>query len=68
MRISEKAKQMKKWDLKKVENFQTFNFDECSKYLFIFSLFYLRNIIYLDQIMRDLLSNKNAILHFWKIQ
>ena len=29
------------------------------------SLFYLRNIIYLWQIMRALLSNKNGIIHLW---
>ena len=30
--------------------------------------FYLRNIYFFVQILRALLSNKNGILHFWKIQ
>ena len=51
----------------KIEKCQTFNFDEYPKY-FLYSLLYLRNILYLAQMMRALLSNKNGILHFEKSQ
>ena len=51
----------------KIKKIQTMNFDSCSK-RFLYTHFYLRDIIYLSKILRALLSNKNGILHFWNSQ
>ena len=84
MRISEKAEQMKKLDFsdkgsiffvrpphmknikksKKVKHLIVINV----KNIVPWYMFYLKSIIYLDQILRALLSNKNGILNFWKSQ
>ena len=75
-------KKSKKWDLfwwiinfflldspyeryQKVKKCQTFHFDECS--IFLCATFYLRNIMYLPKLLRDLLINKNGTLQFWKV-
>ena len=55
MKKMKKSKNVKHLNLMNVQN------------IFWCSPFYLRNIIYLAQIIRALLSNKNGILHFWKV-
>ena len=48
----------------KIEKCQLIHFDECLKYIFLWTPFYLRNIIYLAKIMRSLLSDKDGIRIF----
>ena len=47
----------------RIERFQPIDFDECEKYVYWYTSFYLGNIIYLAKILRALLTNKNGIFH-----
>ena len=51
----------------RIEKCQRFDFDECSKYSFLYTLLYLGNIIYLSKILRAVLSNEMEYFNFEKV-